>query len=361
MKKALSMLLTAALFITGVCCAHAEEKTENRYVCITVQGRGEMYAELYPDTAPITVENFMKLVNEKFYDGLTFHRIISGFMVQGGDPLGNGTGGSEENIKGEFAKNGVENPLKHERGVLSMARSSDMDSASSQFFIMHAAAPHLDGSYAAFGRVLSGMWIVDHICQVTPTQDNNGSVAKADQPVIESIREATKAEALAAQTAEEANGLAGTVYQDPMTGLSFPVPEGWNLTKDVNAQLTFDAEADAAKHFLLLRYDQFGTVSAAGQQQLAAQGVTRDTLDTDAFKKSSLAAMLGVPEEEMADETHSGMHFYVSQQAVGENGAVVYMTAAHGGVIYLAAFTGAKDDPLYADVLSILDQISFVK
>ena len=155
---------------------------------------GVIFLELYPETAPITVANFVKQVNEGFYDGLTFHRIIDGFMIQGGDPKGNGTGGSAERIKGEFASNGVENPVQHVRGVISMARSSAPDSASSQFFIMHEDAPHLDGQYAAFGRVLSGMEVVDAICANTPVTDYNGSVAKANQPVITSVKVIEKAE-----------------------------------------------------------------------------------------------------------------------------------------------------------------------
>ncbi len=158
------------------------------YVQIDVQDYGAITAELDADAAPVTVTNFVKLVKEGFYDGLTFHRIISGFMIQGGDPKGNGTGGSSENIQGEFAQNGWDNPIAHERGVLSMARSSDPNSASSQFFITHQAAHHLDGSYAAFGRVLSGMEVVDAICQNTPVTDDNGTVEKANQPVITSIR-----------------------------------------------------------------------------------------------------------------------------------------------------------------------------
>lgn len=155
---------------------------------ITVKDYGTIEVELDADQAPITVTNFAKLVQKGFYDGLTFHRIISGFMIQGGDPLGNGTGGSENKIKGEFSANDVDNPLKHTRGVLSMARSSAYNSASSQFFIMHADATHLDGQYAAFGKVLSGMEIVDAICQNTPVTDSNGTVAKKNQPVITSIR-----------------------------------------------------------------------------------------------------------------------------------------------------------------------------
>ena len=157
-------------------------------VQIDVQDYGTITAELYSEAAPITVANFVKLVNEGFYDGLTFHRIISGFMIQGGDPLGNGTGGADQDIKGEFAANGWNNPIAHERGVLSMARSSAPNSASSQFFIMHQAAPHLDGSYAAFGKVLTGLEVVDAICANTPVTDGNGTVLKANQPIITSIR-----------------------------------------------------------------------------------------------------------------------------------------------------------------------------
>lgn len=135
-------------------------------VIIEMENGREIKLELYPDKAPITVANFLKLVGEGFYDGLIFHRVISGFMIQGGDPLGNGTGGAPDKIKGEFSANGVPNDIKHERGVLSMARSRANDSASSQFFIMHADAPHLDGSYAAFGRVVEGMETVDEIASV---------------------------------------------------------------------------------------------------------------------------------------------------------------------------------------------------
>lgn len=135
-------------------------------VIIEMENGGKIELELYPDAAPITVKNFEKLVSEGFYDGLTFHRVIKGFMIQGGDPLGNGMGGADENIKGEFSANGVPNPIKHERGVISMARAFDPNSASSQFFIMHENAPHLDGQYAAFGKVVSGMETVDEIADI---------------------------------------------------------------------------------------------------------------------------------------------------------------------------------------------------
>jgi peptidyl-prolyl cis-trans isomerase B (cyclophilin B) len=142
-------------------------KDEPTMVRIEMENGKEIKIELYPDKAPLTVANFEKLVKEGFYDGLIFHRVIAGFMIQGGDPLGNGMGGSEENIKGEFRANGVENDLKHTRGVISMARSSNPNSASSQFFIMHEDAPHLDGQYAAFGKVVEGIEVVDEIASVS--------------------------------------------------------------------------------------------------------------------------------------------------------------------------------------------------
>ena len=160
----------------------------NPKIELSVKDYGIIQLELDPNEAPITVENFLNLVNKGFYDGLTFHRIIKGFMIQGGDPEGTGMGGSDKNIKGEFTSNGVENNIKHVRGVISMARSMNPDSASSQFFIMHEDAPHLDGNYAAFGHVTSGIEVVDKICDNTPVQDGNGSVAKNDQPIIEYIK-----------------------------------------------------------------------------------------------------------------------------------------------------------------------------
>ncbi|MBB5182553.1 peptidylprolyl isomerase [Catenisphaera adipataccumulans] len=151
---------------------------------IKMKDGGVMKAELYPETAPKTVENFVKLINEHFYDGLTFHRVIPGFMIQGGDPAGNGTGGPGYTIEGEFEANGFHNDLKHVRGVLSMARAMDPNSAGSQFFIMHQDAPHLDGQYAAFGRVIEGFDELDRIASV---KTNWRDKPKKDQ-VIESIR-----------------------------------------------------------------------------------------------------------------------------------------------------------------------------
>ena len=161
--------------------------TGKHHAEIVVKNYGTIALELYSDVAPITVENFANLVNEGFYNGLTFHRIISGFMIQGGDPLGNGTGGSSKTIKGEFASNGVKNSISHVRGTISMARSSMPNSASSQFFIVHQDSTFLDGQYAAFGTVTSGMEVVDKICADTAVEDDNGTVAKNNQPVIEKI------------------------------------------------------------------------------------------------------------------------------------------------------------------------------
>ena len=138
----------------------------NPIVTFTMENGDVMKAELYPEIAPTSVNNFVNLVQKGFYDGLIFHRVIAGFMIQGGDPLGNGTGGSDKTIKGEFSENGVENSISHVRGTISMARSQDYDSASSQFFIMHKDAPHLDGAYAAFGKVTKGQDIVDKIAEV---------------------------------------------------------------------------------------------------------------------------------------------------------------------------------------------------
>lgn len=164
------------------------DMTPTHTAVIEIENYGTLKAELYGYVAPITVENFVKLSNDGFYDGLTFHRIIAGFMMQGGCPLGTGTGGADKDIKGEFSQNGIPNAIKHEKGVLSMARSALPNSASSQFFIMHQAAPYLDGSYAAFGRVTEGLDVVDAVCENAVGGDGNGVLPKANQPVIRSIR-----------------------------------------------------------------------------------------------------------------------------------------------------------------------------
>ena len=207
MMKKLTCLLTAlCLLLTLSACGKSDgtasepeagssntADTEPITAVIKVKSSGPSFStgtievELDREAAPITVDNFVKLAKDGFYDGLTFHRIISGFMIQGGDPNGNGTGGAEKTIKGEFSDNGVDNPISHTRGVISMARAMDPDSASSQFFIVHQDSTDLDGHYAAFGHVTSGMEFVDAICKDVPVLDNNGTVAPEDQPVIESI------------------------------------------------------------------------------------------------------------------------------------------------------------------------------
>ena len=146
-------------------------------VVIEMENGGKIELELCPEAAPKTVENFLKLVGEGFYDGLIFHRVIPGFMIQGGDPQGTGMGGAKENIVGEFRANGHDNPLKHTRGVISMARAFNPNSASSQFFIMHADAPHLDGQYAAFGKVVSGMETVDEIASIPTDYSDRPKIA----------------------------------------------------------------------------------------------------------------------------------------------------------------------------------------
>ncbi len=156
---------------------------------IEIENYGTIRVELDADAAPITVANFLKLANEGFYDGLTFHRIMKGFMMQGGDPEGNGMGGSSETIKGEFSDNGFENPLSHTRGAISMARNGyDMDSASSQFFIVHADSQFLDGQYACFGYVTEGMDVVDAICGDAKPVDDNGTIMPDEQPIITAVR-----------------------------------------------------------------------------------------------------------------------------------------------------------------------------
>lgn len=189
MKKIISFALVLSMLLL-VLCSCGSKKTIAK---IEVENYGTITVELYPDIAPITVKNFVNLAKKGFYNGLTFHRIIDGFMIQGGDPLGNGTGGNTDSqgnrltIKGEFTANGVNNTLSHKRGVISMARAQDYNSASSQFFIMHKDAAYLDGAYAAFGQVISGMEVVDKICADARPIDGNGSIPAENQPKIISI------------------------------------------------------------------------------------------------------------------------------------------------------------------------------
>lgn len=186
MKKLGFVIMTLLLLLMAACGNEAEEQSsdkpakkveKNPIVTITMENDKQIKVELYPEIAPNTVANFVSLINDKFYDGLIFHRVIPEFMIQGGDPEGTGTGGPDYAIKGEFSSNGFENPLKHERGVISMARSQAPDSAGSQFFIMVADYPSLDGEYAAFGKVTEGMDVVDEIVGA----ETNGEKPVEDQ------------------------------------------------------------------------------------------------------------------------------------------------------------------------------------
>ena len=205
MRKLLSICLAALLVLSLAGCGKtsvvgitttskapaANEESQGvgtHHAEIEIQDYGTITVELDGDAAPITVQNFMDLANDGFYDGLTFHRIIAGFMMQGGDPNGNGTGGSENTIKGEFSANGVENSLSHTRGAISMARSQAYDSASSQFFICHADSTFLDGQYACFGYVTDGMDVVDAVCEAAQPTDDNGTIPADQQPVITEVR-----------------------------------------------------------------------------------------------------------------------------------------------------------------------------
>ena len=190
-KKVWIPVLAAVCLAAGLISYFAFGNKDNAssvyYADINIEDQGTITVKLDGKHAPITTENFVSLAQEGFYDGLTFHRIIEDFMMQGGDPEGTGFGGSEKTIVGEFSSNGYKNPLSHTRGAISMARSEDFDSASSQFFIVHKDSTHLDGNYAVFGYVESGMDIVDEICKTAEPTDNNGSIAAEDQPVITSV------------------------------------------------------------------------------------------------------------------------------------------------------------------------------
>ena len=201
MKRILSILLATLLLLSVCALGGCGKATGKHHVEIKVKGYGVIRVELDADMAPITVTNFLKLAESGFYDGLTFHRIMEGFMIQGGDPKGNGTGGSDP-IKGEFLANGVNNTISHKRGVISMARQGDgytikdgqlvyqtgYDTGSCQFFIMHQDYPSLDGLYAAFGHVTMGMDVVDAIAESVPVVDNNGTVKEGYAPVIEYVK-----------------------------------------------------------------------------------------------------------------------------------------------------------------------------
>lgn len=188
--KVVTLFFVICVLLTG--CKSKDKNKENylsgkHHVDIEINNYGTIKLELDADVAPITVTNFVDLAKSGFYNGLTFHRIIDGFMIQGGDPLGTGNGGSSKNIKGEFEENGVKNSISHVRGVISMARAKSYNSASSQFFIVHKDSKSLDGKYAAFGKVTEGLSVVDKICESVKVEDDDGTVLKENQPVISKI------------------------------------------------------------------------------------------------------------------------------------------------------------------------------
>ncbi len=206
------------------------------YAFMDVENYGQIYMELYADVAPATVTNFVNLVNEGFYNGLSFHRVITNFMIQGGDPKGDGSGTATYAIPGEFATNGFSNTLSHVRGTLSMARTNEPDSASCQFFIVHQDNTGLDGYYAAFGRVVSGMDVVDAICSNVPVQDDNGTVLTKDQPKISVITMITKDQMpVVEEEVEEVKRPEPTTQISIVTGgvsENFPAADRWVIDED---------------------------------------------------------------------------------------------------------------------------------
>ncbi|MBR6954736.1 MAG: peptidylprolyl isomerase [Clostridia bacterium] len=346
MKRLMAWLMTLCL-LAACAGGMAEEQTEEHPVVrIEIENWGTIYAELYPEIAPISVENFLSLVDRGFYDGLTFHRIISGFMIQGG-------WGSEDlpTIKGEFSANGVENPLLHERGVLSMARTSVMDSATSQFFIMHETSPHLDGQYAAFGRVLAGMPVVDRICGMTPVTDNNGSVAAADQPVIRTIARADRGDAEAAAADEALNGQSGRLFRDAATTVSFVVPQGWNLAASRSGASYF---VDEAQHVAVVAtMDYWSRLPQEERLQAQVGGLTREGLKTEVIRTEVLAGWIGVEEALLVPEEHNGISFYTAEDP--EQG--LYWVGLDNGIIIMALTTTEGADA----VREMLDSLSAVQ
>ena len=249
MKKKLVYLcivsLLSMLLLTG-CGKNTNKNNPNynsdnylsgtHYVVMEIENYGEIYMELDADSAPATVTNFINLTNEGFYDGLTFHRVIDEFMIQGGDPNGNSTGGSAYTVPGEFAANGYKNTISHVRGTISMARADDYNSASSQFFIVHQDSTDLDGYYAAFGRVVSGMEIVDEICFDVFVEDEIGTVSAENQPVISSVTMINKADVPVSDIVKEEVPLPEPVSNLDIFTVSNPedieVKERWAVNDD---------------------------------------------------------------------------------------------------------------------------------
>ena len=302
-------LLMIALMFTG--CKKKEKEnvidpadylSGYHYVELDIKDYGKITLELNADAAPVTVTNFISLVDSGFYNGLTFHRIMSGFMMQGGDPNGNGTGGAENSIIGEFFENGIENPISHVRGTISMARAKDYDSASSQFFIVHMDATGLDGSYAAFGKVIAGMNVVDIICVSVPAEDDNGTVAKEIQPVISSARVITKEEADAAVEAEN-------VKPDPSATVSFHLinstdglitAANWDIDESGELLLAF-SDTDLLS-LSLYRIDLSESIEETEENRLASYS----NLRSNELITLRLLIPEGLPNTMLVAEEHNG-------------------------------------------------------
>ncbi len=341
------VLLPVLLLMLTTALGEATEG-EEPFVVIRVRDVGDIYVRLDPEAAPVTVAYFLKLTDSGFYNGLTFHRIINGFMAQGGDPLGNGTGGSNETIVGEFSRNGWENPLRHTRGVISMARSSDMDSASSQFFIMHADAPHLDGAYAAFGQVFAGMDVVDALCVNAAVTDSNGTVSSEDQPVITEISRVSPEEALSAAEKDEKNGAAGGVYLDRVTGASFPVPEGFALSESTGTSAVF---SNGTESFYYSSADYWKKIGRADREYYAARGFDRTMFDTSSISKDSIVP--GADAADILEENHGGLLWYtVAFETDGRN-ARRWIAMENGNMYILTA----GSEKASAAAVSVLDTL----
>ena len=340
MMRTIARMLTLMMLFCLAMTPGMAENADVPVVALRVMDYGDIYLELYPEIAPATVENFLKLIDSGFYNGLTFHRIISGFMAQGGDPLGNGTGSSEETIRGEVSSNGVENTLKHERGVLSMARSSDPNSASCQFFIMHEDATHLDGNYAAFGRVMAGMDAVDAMCMNAHVTDGNGTVPKEDQPVITEAVRVERAEAEAAVAREAENGAAGGRFEDAVSGVSFQLPEGWALKEKKNGNYLC---SDGSATFSVSTVDVWRRLGKSAQEQYVAAGRDREQLGTEAFDRTAFASATGTDAETMTEKEVNGILWLASgTERNGEN-LRYFSGATRGTVIMLGGTEGAAE------------------
>lgn len=274
------------------------------YAFMEVKDYGEIYIELYADNAPATVTNFVNLVNEGFYNGLTFHRIISDFMIQGGDPNGNSTGGATYTIPGEFAVNGFNNTLSHLRGTLSMARAEKPDSASSQFFIMHQDNTDLDGYYAAFGRVVSGMEVIDAICSNVPVQDDNGTVLAENQPQISIITMITKDQMPVIETEEvkrpEPTTEISIIYGGGVSE-NFPESNRWTIDEDGETYLLSSTEDLLS--FALYEIDLTKGVTYGEENMLA---YSSDVGSEDFIVLKINVTTEGYPDQLLVAEEHNG-------------------------------------------------------